>query len=179
MESRSINDLRYSGPNSKEFLESIKVELDVTEKNEDHFDLKPQGAIHRVLIGLKSGQLLASQLTEETRISLNLDEAFLSPNMQIWSTPLNSKLLITGSLGLDPQLIELKNNYPRFNILVKDSENEEDVLERISKKKKKLEKIFEEEFEEDSDKLFIALLESEEKCKAKNYFHKISKRNVT
>ena len=87
--------------------------------------------------------------------------------MQIWSTPLNSKLLITGSLGLDPQLVELKNNYPRFNILVKDSENEEDVLERISKKKMKLEKIFEEVFEKDADKLFISLLEGEESCRPK------------
>ena len=113
MESRSIDDLGYSGPNSTEFLASVKVELDVTEKNEGHFDLNTQGAVPRVLIGLKSGNLLASQLTEEARIDLNIDEAFLSPNMQIWSIPLNSKLLITGSLGVDPHLIELKNNYSR------------------------------------------------------------------
>ena len=105
MESRSIDDLGYSGPNSPEFLACIKVELGVTEKNECHFDLNTQGSVPRILIGLKSGNLLAGKLTENERINLELDEAFLSPNMQIWSTPLNSKLLITGSLGVDPELI--------------------------------------------------------------------------
>ena len=68
MESRSIDDLGYSGPNSPEFLESIKVELNVNEKNENLFDLNTQGSVPRVLIGLKSGDLLASKLTESEGI---------------------------------------------------------------------------------------------------------------
>ena len=61
-------------------------------------------------------------------------------------------------------MIELKNNYPRFDILARDSESEEDILERIRTKGKRLESIFEEEFETNSDKMLISLLEGEENC---------------
>ena len=157
MESRSIDDLGYSGPNSPEFLESIKVELNVNEKNENLFDLNTQGSVPRVLIGLKSGKLLASKLTESEGIDMGLEEAFLSPNLQVWGTPLNSKLLITGSLGIDPKLVEIKSNYPRFKMLVKENENEEDILERKRNKRRRLEDIFGKEFETDTDKMLTSL----------------------
>ena len=61
-------------------------------------------------------------------------------------------------------MIELKNNYPQFDILARDSESEEDILERIRTKGKRLESIFEEEFETNSDKMISSILEGEENC---------------
>ena len=58
----------------------------------------------------------------------------------MWSTPLNTKILVTGSIGVDPKLVELKSNYPRYNMLISTSEKEEDILGRIRKKAKRLEK---------------------------------------
>ena len=53
-------------------------------------------------------------------IDLNIRAPWLSPNLQIWRTPGNSKLLITGSLGIDPFLGEERISYPRFKLLVKE-----------------------------------------------------------
>ena len=88
---------------------------------------------------------------------MGLEEAFLSPNLQVWGTPLNSKLLITGSLGIDPKLVEIKSNYPSFKMLVKENENEEDILERIGNKRRRLQDIFGKEFETDTDKMLTSL----------------------
>ena len=52
-------------------------------------------------------------------MSLGMKKPWLSPSLQVWRTAVNSKLLITGSLGVDPLLVEEKSNYPRFKILVK------------------------------------------------------------
>ena len=62
---------------------------------------------------------------------MEIDTPFLSPNLQVWATPLNSKLLITGSLGVDPKLVEMKSNYPRFEFIVKKEEEEKETLERF------------------------------------------------
>ena len=154
MESRSIEELGYSSPNSREFLDCVKTELNVNGKNAKHFDFNTDGATPRVLVGLKSGNLLANQLTEEEMLEMGIDKPFLSPNLQIWSTPLNSKLLITGSLGVDQKLVELENNYPRFEITVKKEETEEEIMERLKKKIEKMEEILGEKFEEGPKCLF-------------------------
>ena len=87
---------------------------------------------------------------------MQIDEPFLSPNLQVWSTPLNSKLLITGSLGVDPKLVELKSNYLRFKFIVKNEEDEEKILERLRRKVCEMEEILGEKFEEDPDKLLVS-----------------------
>ena len=51
-------------------------------------------------------------------MSLGMKKQWLSPSLHVWRTAVNSKLLITGSLGVDPLLVEEKSNYPRFKILV-------------------------------------------------------------
>ena len=154
MESRSIKELGYSGPNTREFLECVKTELDVNKRNSKHFDFNTEGATPRVLVGLKSGNLLANQLSESEKIEMEIDTPFLSPNLQVWATPLNSKLLITGSLGVDPKLVEIKSNCPRFEFIVKEEEEEKETLERLEKKVRKIEEILGEKFEVNTDKVF-------------------------
>ena len=79
-------------------------------------------------------------------IKLDVEKPFLSPNLQVWSTPINSKLLITGSLGVDPQLVEEANNYPRFVLMAKENESEEQIEEKLEMEIKKLEEILKEKF---------------------------------
>ena len=96
--------------------------------------------------------MLANQLPEKERIDLQIDEPFFSPNLQMWSTPLNSKILVTGSIGVDPKLVELKSNYPRYNMLISNSEKEEDILRKIRKKAERMENILGGAFETDPKK---------------------------
>ena len=57
-----------------------------------------------------------------------------SPELQVWRTPLNQKLLITGSCGMNPELVEEENNYPRFNLITTENETDDDILARVKKK---------------------------------------------
>ena len=141
MEARSISDLGYSGPSSYIFLSCVKRELEINNKNEDHFKFAQRGITPRVLIGLKNGNLLGRQLSEQEMVDLEIRKPWLSPSLQIWRTPVNAKLLITGSLGIDPLLVEESINYPRFKLLVREEVSEEEILERIKEELKDLEMI--------------------------------------
>ena len=165
IEARSIEELGYSGPNTKEFLECVKVELNINSKNKGNFDFNEKGTTPRVLIGLKSGSLLAKQLSEENMIKLDVEKPFLSPNLQVWSTPINSKLLITGSLGVDPRLVEEKNNYPRFVLMAKENDSEEQIEKKLEVEIKKLEETLKEKFvrkETRNDEKCLSLKERKE-----------------
>ena len=85
-----------------------------------------------------------------------MKQPFLSPNLRVWSTPINSKLLITGSLGVDPYLVEPTSKYPRFSFLVKKDMLEESIKEEINKEVTELETILDVKFKKEN--------ESEEKC---------------
>ena len=50
-------------------------------------------------------------------------------------------MLITGSLGIDPLLVEESINYPRFKLMVKEEITEEEILKEIKKELKGLEMI--------------------------------------
>ena len=139
MEARSISDLGYSGPNSDIFLGSVKREIEVSNKNKEHFDFAQKGITPRMLIGLKNGNLLGRQVSEHQMVDLGIRTLWLSPNLQIWRTPVNSKLLITGSLGIDPLLVEESINYPRSKLLVKEEIMKEEILKEIKKELKDLE----------------------------------------
>ena len=68
----------------------------------------------------------------------NLKVPVLSPEMQVWRTPLNQKLLITGACGVNKELIEEKNNFPRFNVIVSEKETDSDILNRIKSQGRKI-----------------------------------------
>ena len=89
-------------------------------------------------------------------VELKVKQPFLSPNLQVWSTPINSKLLITGSLGVDPHLVEPSSNYPRFSFLVKEDMLEKSIEEEIDKEATELETILDVKFKKEN--------ECEEKC---------------
>ena len=78
MEARSISDLGYSGPSSDIFLSCVKRELEINNKNEDHFDFALKGITPRVLIGLKNGNLLGMQLSEQEMVDLAGDTQTLA-----------------------------------------------------------------------------------------------------
>ena len=96
-------------------------ELSINEQNKENFDFAQKGIIPRVLIGLKNGSLLGRNVTEEELLLLGMTKPRLSPNLPVWRTAVNSKLLITGSIGIDPLLVKEKSNFPRFKILMKAS----------------------------------------------------------
>ena len=138
VEARRINELGYNGPNSETFMESMKTEFKISPNKTRYFDFNDEGVTPRILVGLKSGELLSNQLTEAEMLELELEKPYFSPNLKIWRTPLNSKLLVTGSLGIDRNLVELESNYPRFQMLVKQNEMDGMILKRIMTKAEKL-----------------------------------------
>merc|ERR1712030_247902 len=60
IEARSIEELGYTGPNSTQFLECVKKELNVNVDNKEYFDFNERGVNPRILLGLKNGSLLYS-----------------------------------------------------------------------------------------------------------------------
>ena len=96
-----------------------------------------------------------------------------SPNLvQVWRTPVNSKILLTGSLGMDPLIVEEKHNYPRFKILVEGHKTDEDIEIELKEEVCELEKILDEKFrtleEEDDARCYHLTRRSIER--GENYF---------
>ena len=60
--------------------------------------------------------------------------AFFSPDLTVWKTALNSKYLITGQLGFNPELVELENSFPRFSLLIGEDESNISILKRVIRK---------------------------------------------
>ena len=130
-------------------------------------------------MGLKNGRLLAEKLSEESMVNLKIKQPFLSPNLQVWSTPINSKLLITGSLGVDPHLVEPTSNYPRYSFLVKEDMIEESIEEAIDKEVAELEAILGEKFRKEGewDEKCLPLVTSSEP-QNENHFSPIPDKNT-
>merc|ERR1711888_481587 len=173
IEARSIEELGYSGPNSTQFLECVKKELNVNVDNGEYFDFNERGVNPRILLGLKNGSLLAEKLSEEMMVKLKVKQPYLSPNLQVWSTPINSKLLITGSLGIDPCLVEESSNYPRFTFLVEENMNEESIEEAINKEAVELESILNVKFKRGKE----LEEEREERCLSVSKLDKVGATN--
>ena len=76
-------------------------------------------------LSLKSGSLLSHQLTEQEILNA---KPFFSPELQVWRTPLSDKLMITGTVGVNKELVELHDNFPRFNVLHPNEESEQELL---------------------------------------------------
>ena len=83
VEARGIDELGYNGPNSKTFMEALRTEMEISVDKERHFDFNDEGVIPRLLVGLKSGDLLSNQLTEQEMLELVLKNPYFSPNLKI------------------------------------------------------------------------------------------------
>ena len=108
-----------------------------------------------ILIGLKSGSLLSHQLTEQEMVDAGLNLPVFSPELQVWRSPLSQKLIITGTVGINHELIELHNNFPRFSLLHHEDESDKEILARVkSQGKLILERI--KELKSDDDHIFLS-----------------------
>ena len=106
-----------------------------------------------ILIGLKSSSLLSHQLTEQEMLDAGLNLPFFSPELQVWRSPLSQKLIIT--VGINHELIELHNNFPRFSLLHHKEESDKEILARVNKQGKLiLERIKELKF--DDNHIFLS-----------------------
>ena len=113
------------------------MELGISSED-PRFEWNTQETKPHILLGLKSGSLLSLPMKEEEMLRNELKVPVFSPKMQVWRTPLNQKLLITGTCGVNQELIEEENNFPRFNVIVSEKETDSDILEIIKAKGKEI-----------------------------------------
>ena len=68
---------------------------------------------------------------------------------------MSDKLIITGNVGVNHELVELHNNFPRFNLLYSKEESEKELLAGVKKQGKLiLESI--KELKVDDDNVFLS-----------------------
>ena len=82
---------------------------------------------------MKSGHLLTKMLEPEDLVQINMQMPIFSPDLKIWRTSLLEKLLVTGTIGVNPDLVEREYNFPRFKLLCPENETETELLERVKK----------------------------------------------
>ena len=51
---------------------------------------------------------------------------------------MSDKLIITGTVGVNQELVELHNNFPRFNLLHPKEESEQELLIRVKKQNEQI-----------------------------------------
>ena len=105
VESRKVGQLGVNAKNNLRFNEVARMELGSSCEDEQ-FEWNIQETNPQILLGLKSGSLLSHQMTEDEVLRANLNLPVFSPEIQVWKTPLNNKLLITGTCGVNKELIE-------------------------------------------------------------------------
>ena len=81
IETRQVPELGYSGPDSEAFKIAVKTELGITSANENKFHFNDTNVTPRILIGLKSGELLAEKMKENQLLEQNLTLAMFSPDL--------------------------------------------------------------------------------------------------
>ena len=123
-EARKVGDLGINGNVDQSFNEAARIEIG-SDKLDNRFEWPQEETKSHILIGLKSGSLMCHQLTEQEMVDASLEVPIFSPDLQVWHSPLSQKLVITGPVGVNPELIELHNNFPRFHILHKEIESKE------------------------------------------------------
>ena len=134
-ESRKVGDLGVNGNVNQRFNETARLEI-----GSDHLDHRfewnmPEVPSH-ILIGLKSGSLLSHQLTEQEMLDAGLSLPVFSPELQVWRSPLSQKLIITGTVGINHELIELHNHFPRFRLKHHNEDSEKEILARVKRQGK-------------------------------------------
>ena len=106
-EARKVGDLGINGNVNQCFNEAARIEIG-SDKLDDRFEWNQRETESHILIGLKSGSLMCHQLTEEEMVEANLDIPIFSPDLQVWHSHLSHKLVITGPVGVNHELIELQ-----------------------------------------------------------------------
>ena len=84
-------------------------------------------------------------LEPEDLVQINMKMPIFSPDLKVWRTSLLEKLLVTGTIGVNPDLVEREYNFPRFKLLCPENETETELIERVKKSGKELLKVLESE----------------------------------
>ena len=137
-EARIVANLGPGPPDSPDYITATKCEFGIKEENEHQFNYSKEQTNPRVLIGLRSGNLLAKKLEHKDILLNGWEIPLFSPDLQMWKTPLNEQLIISGTVGVNPLLIEMKSNYPRFDVIVKDGATPGEIIEMVETKSKNL-----------------------------------------
>ena len=138
VETRGVETLGKTAPDSPQYIDCVKSEFGINSENEHLFEFMKNRCKPRVLISLRSGSLLCKQLDEKDMLQSGLEVPCFSPELVVWKTPLNKKLLVSGHVGINPRLIEREHNFPRFNIVHTSNMSEKDLYELVVKKSTKL-----------------------------------------
>ena len=136
--SRLVNELGKGAPDSKTFQKAVKQEFGMTMEMKDNFHFFEEESKPRVLVGLKSGHLLTKMLEPEDLVQINMKMPIFSPDLKVWRTSLLEKLLVTGTIGVNPDLVEREYNFPHFKLLCPENETETELIERVEKSGKEL-----------------------------------------
>ena len=138
VEARGVETLGTTPPDSLHYVTSAKCEFGINDENEKLFEFTKSSVKPRVLISLRSGSLLCKQLGEKEMLEAGLEVPCFSPELLTWKTPLNKKLIVSGSIGVNPRLIEREHNYPRFSITHPSGLNETEIFELATMRGTKL-----------------------------------------
>ena len=63
-------------------------------------------ALQAYLVGLKPDHLLAKILEPKDLVQVNMMVPLFSPDLKVWKTSLLEKFLVTGSIVVNPDLVE-------------------------------------------------------------------------
>ena len=103
-ESRKVGDLGLNGNVNQRFNKTARLEIG-SDYLDHRFEWNMPEVPSHILIGLKSGSLLSHQLTEQEMLDAGLNLPVFSPELQVWRLPLSNKLIITGTVGINHELI--------------------------------------------------------------------------
>ena len=66
-------------------------------------------------------------------IQVNMRVPIFSPDLKVWRTSLLEKFVVTGTIGVNPDLVERDYNFPRFRIMSPESETEKELMRSVRK----------------------------------------------
>ena len=111
MECRTVEKLGGEDRPTAGYMKGVMTEFGMSKEQATKFNLDHQDMKIHFLIGLKNGKCLGQKMNP---LTLGLRYPVLSPNLVIWKTILSNKMLITGQLGTNPDLVD--DSFPIFNI---------------------------------------------------------------
>ena len=125
---REVETLGNSPPDGPKYQQGVMAEFTIT-PGDPIISLGTHGSQTRLLIGLKTGDLLGRKLSQEEIISRGLSVPIFSPNLQIWCTKLNDNLVFSGCIGINPSVIDKRNDFPRFFVVVPENLSNNQIIE--------------------------------------------------
>ena len=111
LESRIVDELGSLAPDSLTYQLGVKKEFKASKDLSKKISFNQKQEVPTVLVGLKNGQLLSKQLEAKDLLEMGLEQPIFSPDLLLWKTSLNEKLIPTGSIGVNSDLVETESNF--------------------------------------------------------------------